>query len=188
MKTKTLTLEIREDGQVHLAGTATGFYGHTRGYQTVQFKLHHLVALAFHGPPPAEMAKPVVHHKDSDPRNNHADNLEWLSQAENTRRHYTGRPRLLAAKDVETIRLMKPPASITLKELAASFGVSVSAVRAVRSGRTFSGKSPSNRAILTPDQIRVIREWSAAKPTAVQVSRMYKVSKTVILSIWNGRY
>lgn len=188
METKQLTLLIGSDGSVNLPGLRTRFFGHSRGYQTVQFQLHHLVALAFHGQPPADMVNPVVHHIDGDPRNNLASNLEWLSQAENTRRHFKGRPRLLTPRDVDAIRLMKPSVSATLAELAKLFGVTYSCVNALRSGRTFSGKQPSNRAILTPDQIRVLREWKAPKPTAVQVARMYKVSKTVILSIWSGKY
>ena len=46
--------------------------------------VHRLVAAAFI-PNPHKL--PVVHHKDDNPQNNRADNLEWCTQKENV--HYT---------------------------------------------------------------------------------------------------
>ncbi len=46
-----------------------------------------LVALAFCANPDPENAN-TVDHIDGDKLNNHADNLRWLSQADNTKRHY----------------------------------------------------------------------------------------------------
>lgn len=188
MSSRTVTLVINENGEVTVEGTRVGYRSATRGYQQVYLKLHHLVALAFYGLPPDDLVNPVVHHKDSNPRNNRADNLEWLSQAENARRRYGGRSRVLTEEDVRNIRLMKPAATIRLKDLAVAFGVTWSAISAVRAGRTFSGKTPSNRAILTAEQVQAIRGWKAPKPTAASVARMYKVSKRTILNIWHGKY
>ncbi len=42
--------------------------------------VHRLVALAFVEPVPG---KPEVNHRDGDPRNNRAQNLEWVTHAEN---------------------------------------------------------------------------------------------------------
>lgn len=60
------------------------------GYETFQLgrknhaKTHRLVAIAFvNNPNPSEYN--VVNHKDENTLNNHADNLEWCSQAYNMR-------------------------------------------------------------------------------------------------------
>jgi hypothetical protein len=44
-------------------------------------KVHHLIAEAFHGPPPFEGA--VAMHRDENAANNRASNLEWGTQKEN---------------------------------------------------------------------------------------------------------
>ena len=46
------------------------------------FRVHRLVALAFLGPPPTQMAW-QVHHRDGDPSNNHIKNLEWVTPSQN---------------------------------------------------------------------------------------------------------
>ena len=45
------------------------------------YKVHRLVAEAFHGPPPFDGA--VVMHLDENAANNRADNLKWGTQKEN---------------------------------------------------------------------------------------------------------
>ena len=47
------------------------------------FLVHRLVAMAFNGLPPTE--KHTVNHKDGNRYNNNADNLEWLTLADNIR-------------------------------------------------------------------------------------------------------
>lgn len=48
--------------------------------------IHRLVAEAFHGERPTP--KHQVNHKDGDRENNQADNLEWVTQAENMRHRF----------------------------------------------------------------------------------------------------
>ena len=49
--------------------------------------VHRLVALAFLPPPPSE-THTQAKHKDGDPANNRADNLEWVSPSENVRHSF----------------------------------------------------------------------------------------------------
>ena len=68
-------------------------WGHLtrQGYYTTGIRInaldcntfvHRLVAVAFIGPPPSDQ-RTYVNHKDLNKGNNAADNLEWVSQAEN---------------------------------------------------------------------------------------------------------
>lgn len=68
-----------------------------QGYYTTRVRInsryqnifvHRLVAFAFLGPPPT-VSQTFVNHKDLDKANNAADNLEWVSQAENMAHFYT---------------------------------------------------------------------------------------------------
>lgn len=53
--------------------------------RTKRAKVAHLVARAFLGPRPADS---TVNHKDGDRLNNHAANLEYITQGENNRHAY----------------------------------------------------------------------------------------------------
>ena len=50
------------------------------------YRVHRLVCEAFWGPPPAPGLQ--VDHKDGTESNNHFRNLEWVTDAENTKRSY----------------------------------------------------------------------------------------------------
>ena len=51
--------------------------------ESVNYRLHRLVAFAFFGKPPPELINPVVHHKDANRSNNVLSNLEWVSSSKN---------------------------------------------------------------------------------------------------------
>lgn len=183
---KPLPILVTPEGEVFFEGKQCTTQRDKRGYATVRISLHRLVAHAFHGAPPTR--KHVAHHIDGNPRHNAARNLEWLSQAENTRRHFAGRPRKLTAAQVTTILSQKPEPLVTLSDLASAYGISASAAGAIRSGRTHKGGwKPTNRGILSAEQVQTIRAWRKPVLTAATVARKYRVSDATILNIWHGR-
>ena len=84
---------VANTGQVY-STTSSKFLKHIddgHGYAAVtlwidgvseKFKVHRLVAEVFLGPAAPDM---TVNHKDHDKRNNHVNNLEWVTQSDNTK-------------------------------------------------------------------------------------------------------
>lgn len=108
--------------------------------------IHALVCAAFHGPrPPGHN----VNHKDANRQNNHADNLEWVTQSENVR-HAISLLNLsgpqgerngqasLKESDVHEIRALYATGNFTQKEIGKMFGVTRVAISAILIGRTWS--------------------------------------------------
>lgn len=187
MTERTLTLVVTEGGEVLFEGRTVSARRGERGYYSVQLPLHRVVAHAFHGAPPTR--KHVCHHKDGNPRNNSAANLQWLTQGENTRAHFAGKKRKLSTKQVSEILSKKPSETDSLRDLAEAFGVSYHTVAGVRSGTNWKkGSRKSNRAILTASQVEKIRNWAPPTVTAAMLARRYHVSDRLILNIWHGLY
>lgn len=187
MQKHLIPLDVRPNGEVFFEGKKISSRRSANGYQHITISIHRLVAHVFHGPP--GNPKFVCHHKDGNPRNNRADNLCWISQAENTRLHFAGRPKKLTERQIDEIRSQNPGPMVRLNDLAAAFNVSYSTVCAVRSGRNWKNESgkKSNRAILTDSQIKAIRDWAPPIVTAASLARKYHVSGAYILNIWHGR-
>ena len=66
--------ETATDGSGYLV-TSTRING-----KTTKLEVHSLICEAYHGPRPEGYQ---CNHKDLDKTNNHPDNLEWVSQADN---------------------------------------------------------------------------------------------------------
>lgn len=106
---------------------------------------HCLVAMAFIGPRPEGME---VDHVDGDKSNCRADNLEYVTHAENQRRAFArgqqipvrgtrhGRAKLTDGAVLE-MRAMRR-IGVTLRGLAKQFGVSAETVRLATMGRTWT--------------------------------------------------
>lgn len=92
-------------------------------------RVHRLVAEAFI---PNPENKPVVNHKDGNPKNNIIQNLEWCTQAENIQHaHDTGlaqgKPKL-SKDDLSYIREKYKPYKYSARKIAKDLGVSESTV------------------------------------------------------------
>ncbi|HEX8385807.1 MAG TPA: HNH endonuclease signature motif containing protein [Rubricoccaceae bacterium] len=140
---RRLTLPAREPkGHV----TRAGYRALTieEGGRRKTYYVHRLVAARF---VPNPDGKPEVNHIDGQKTNNRADNLEWCTRAENiqhawetglsTPNDHTGdrNPnRKLSEADVLAIRARPDERSAVL---AAEFGVDVTSIQRVRSGRAW---------------------------------------------------
>ena len=115
------------------------------GYHVVsifgeKFYAHRVVAITFHGPPPNQSAW-QVHHRDGDASNNRADNLTYVTSAENVQNSYknslrgnAGRAvsRPVLCKNVRTSHVVAYPSIVAA---ASKLGVSRTTVaRSCREG------------------------------------------------------
>lgn len=103
-------------------------------------RVHVAVCETFHGPrPPGHEAA----HENGIPTDCRAENLSWKTPAENQAdkiRHGTLRPRAkLTIEQVREIRASPEPTRV----LAERFGVGKSAIRRIRSGRTWQPRDDS---------------------------------------------
>lgn len=141
---------VRRSGRSHLKtqGRVMKNVSRPDGYKLVRFRdrgrslyprVNRLVAIAFHGPPPA--GRNDCRHLDGRPANNRADNLAWGSRAENmadAKRHGTLRPfvgigeknprAVLTESKVRKIRRSSKRHS----ELAKMFGVTATTISHIR--------------------------------------------------------
>lgn len=104
--------------------------------------VHRLVAEAFI---PNPNKYPTVNHKDGDKKNNHVDNLEWMTYLQN--RHHAMEMGLwdvrgekhplakLKEEDVRTIRTMIGKEK--LNDIAIHFGVSKMTILNIKNGKTW---------------------------------------------------
>jgi hypothetical protein len=181
-----IALEVHANGEVFFEGKKASTQRGPKGYHTVRIPLHRFMAWAFHGKPPTPQH--VCHHIDGNPRNNAADNLQWITQSENCRLHMKGK-RKLTRQQAMNILAKKPGPAVMLTDLARAWGVTYSTVKHARLGRTWkNGWHKHNRRKLTAQQIQAARDWQPPVITARIMARQYKVSDVTILNIWNGRY
>lgn len=121
-KTRRVVVNLRRDGKPR------------------PFAVHALVLEAFVGPRPEGME---CRHLDGDPTNNALANLAWGTRAENIadkRRHGTigcHHRRKLTAAQVQAIRKEAKKRSRPYREIAADYGVSISAIGNIINGATY---------------------------------------------------
>ncbi len=137
-------------GRVRRNGYGTIGFQSADGYPTVMLSerrpVHQLVVEAFGERLPA--VDEDIHHRDEDKTNNRVENLEIVTRTEHKARHQGARYIRLTPEIVAAIRAEprngrgrptkgKQGRGKALKEMAEKYGVSVGAIVAVRSGRSY---------------------------------------------------
>jgi hypothetical protein len=99
--------------------------------------VHQLVAETFIGPRPDGHD---THHKDGNPTNNRASNLEYVPSHEHLSTHSAGEKNWnakLTEGQVEEIRKALAKKEATVRALSQVYGVSVGTIKSIRKGRTW---------------------------------------------------
>lgn len=115
----------------------------SKGYRRViinskKYLVHRLVAILF---VPNPQNKPQVNHKDEDKLNNHKDNLEWMTNKENSMYSYLNRENKkpnarLSEHDVIEIRKLKD-IDVKVSVIAGMFTVDVSTIYNILKGKSW---------------------------------------------------
>jgi len=157
-RVKTLTREVVEPRRKYIRqGKILNFYNNGGGYYKVKlyngdasfvnFPVHRLVALHFI---PNTENKLQVNHIDGNPSNNHHSNLEWCTNAENTkhayatglkaRENYVGEAnkvsKLNNEKVIEIRRLWRE--GVSMKSLSKQFGVVIGNIDFIVHNKTWT--------------------------------------------------
>jgi hypothetical protein len=110
------------------------------------YSVHRLVAMAWIENP---NESPQVNHKDGNKQNNHADNLEWVTNLENLRHGHElglfhpikgekhGKSKLTDAQVVEIKQELKDYRRGLLTQLARRFGVLTTTISEIKAGRSW---------------------------------------------------
>lgn len=125
-------------------GDLLSLYDHPRGYKSVSLSLcdnyrlklvHRIVAETFI---PNPENKPQINHKDGNKENNKVNNLEWVTQKENSvhasenglllRKKYNSNISKLQKNEVLQIRSIYEQKWVTMKEVANAYNISIQAV------------------------------------------------------------
>ena len=94
--------------------------------------IHRLVAKAFI---PNPECKPHINHMDLNPKNNHINNLEWVTPSENIQHAYDNNARItkIKSKDIPKIRADNR----SLSEIANEYGVDKTNIWAIKKRKTW---------------------------------------------------
>ena len=118
--------------------------------ESVRYAVHHLVLLAFDGPPPTPRHQ--TNHLDGDKTNNALSNLAWATCSENMKHSFDelGREPVSGEQNgnarldwpaVCTIREMYASGNHTTRSLAPRFGVSQATIWRVVTGQTWNSET-----------------------------------------------
>ena len=165
-----------------------------------KFKVHRLVAEVFLGPAAPDM---TVNHKDHDKRNNHVNNLEWVTQSDNTKAAWAA-GRMNIGEDVVFSKLKNTDViaikhamveGLNNQEIAEIFGVARGTISKIRDKITWKHvlpdlELPVTSAHIRPkklsiDDVKAIRRMSLEGLCNSELARVFKVHNGTIYSIVN---
>jgi hypothetical protein len=134
------TGRVRRNGRVLTPWKRNGEYRMVDlciGGKHKQVFVHRIVCCAFHGEPP----HPSYHtdHINADPADNRAENLRWLTPAQNlsTRRPRRGEAHSNAKLTDRAVREIRRMGDKTIKEIAKIYGVGFETAREARNGTSW---------------------------------------------------
>lgn len=162
------------------------------------FSVHRIVAEAFLGPCPLGM---TVNHKDGNPSNNHASNLEYLSFFDNEMHAQSTGLKLRGEQQVNSkltdakarkIWMLFDRGGVSMKELGRRYGVAVSNIHALVRGRSWKHLKLgcSKRKVfprLTPAQVQEIRKRARAGEKLSSIARDFGKCSSNISVIVNRK-
>ncbi len=126
-------------GEMSLRVTSAGYRSVNLrvGGRERTFRVHRLVAILFLDNPEG---LPQVNHKDGNKLNNHVDNLEWVTAADNVKHAFDtglakGRPGKLTEEDIRSIRELAD--SMTGAAIGELFGVHQGTIHGIVTRRTW---------------------------------------------------
>lgn len=143
--------QLGEPSMRVLRGNAT-----TQGYPCIALAwegvnktrmIHHLVCEAFHGPRPTK--KHTVNHINGDKADNRADNLEWMTMAEqraHARTLHPDQPGWYRALTAEQAAEVVSHPEISTREWAQRFGVNGVVIQRIRRGTSYRWAGPGRTA------------------------------------------
>ncbi len=192
--------EVSNTGLVRRRATEALIAGHIlqNGYRQVGLfrdkkpvfrVVHRLVIVAFRGAVPQGME---VNHKDGDKRNNHIDNLEFVTHRQNMRHariELEALGRKLIEADVTEIR-RRLAAGERQKALSKMFGVSLSMVSYIATNRLWADDAfvrVDRRKKLTAEKVAQINQRLANGEVHARIAEAFNVSDSTIDNIANQK-
>ena len=136
----------------------------THPYLTISNeRVHRIVAMAFHGPPPTE--KHVVDHIDTNCRNNRPDNLRWLTRLENSLKNPITKAKIeYLCGSIDAF--LENPSIINSFELSPSY----TWMRSVTPEEAKNCKDRMNLRVFSP----TTKKRTGSKPNSINYRRFYE--------------
>jgi len=165
--------------------------------------IHRLVALAFIGKPPTALHE--INHINGGKTDNHVDNLEWVTRAENIKHAYdNGLAKIrngtsasnakLSGEQVQQILALYEQ-GLKPKDIAKSFPVSARAVSDLLFGRTHQNvtlpsapKTLKGSRVLDREKVIGIKQMlNSGRQSSSDIAKAFGVSKSTVQHIKHGR-
>lgn len=143
-----------------------------------QFSVHRLVALAYLYFPGCE--KLTVNHKDEVRHNNHVDNLEWLSMADNVR---YSQAKSKTFDNPDELLYEWNNSALTLKEFSAKYDVALNTMWDTLNKSAKGENLRKRRKFDKAERLLIAKERANGKPLK-EVASKYKCSQSMVSKVY----